>query len=106
LETAVPKVFLEQYLQKNYDYSLMAELMRQVEDSINRLSEGRIYQKFNAATSFPTGTTVAYQVGDQVPNISPTELGSAGSKYLIVGWVCIGAGTPGTWREMRTLTGN
>jgi hypothetical protein len=49
---------------------------------------------------------VAYQVGDFVRNSTPTELGGAGSKYIVWGFICIGAGTPGTWREMRFLTGN
>jgi len=103
---AVPRLFLEQYLQKDYDFALMAELMRHVEDAINRLSEGRIYQHYNAAASAPTGTTVAYQVGDKVWNTTPTELGTAGNRYMIVGWMCVAAGSPGTWREMRVLTGN
>ena len=102
----MPRLFLEQYLQKDYDFALMAELMRQLEDAVNRLSEGRIYQAYNAAASAPSGTTVAYQVGDQVRNSAPTELGSAGSRYIITGWICVAAGSPGTWREMRTLTGN
>jgi hypothetical protein len=102
----LPRLFLEQYLQKDYDFALMSEQFRQIEDAINRLSEGRIYQAYNAASSAPSGTTVAYQVGDFVRNSTPTELGGAGSKYIVWGFICIGAGTPGTWREMRFLTGN
>lgn len=102
----MPRLFLEQYLQKRYDPALMAEIMRLLEKAVNDLSEGRIYQAYNAATAAPTGDTVAYQVGDFVRNISPTELGSAGSKYLIFGWICVASGAPGTWREMRFLTGN
>jgi hypothetical protein len=48
----------------------------------------------------------AWIKGDRVINVSPSELGSGGSKYVIHGWVCTVAGTPGTWLEMRTLTGN
>jgi hypothetical protein len=103
---ALPRLFLEQYLQKSYDFALMSEQFRIIEDAINRLAEGRIYAHYNASTSAPTGDTVAYQVGDKVWNITPTELGSVSSKYLIIGWCCIGAGSPGTWREMRVLTGN
>jgi len=44
--------------------------------------------------------------GDIILNMSPTELGDAGSKYVVLGWVCIASGTPGTWVEMRCLTGN
>ena len=103
----MPRLNLEQFLSSDkYDRGLMIEIARLIEDAINRLSEGRIYQKYNAATSFPTGSTVSYQVGDEVPNITPTELGAAGSKYMITGWKCIAAGAPGTWREMRVLTGN
>jgi len=102
----VPRLFLEQYLQKDYDFALMAELMRHVEDAINRLSEGRIYQAYNAAPSAPTGTTVSYQVGDFVRNSNPIELGSVGSRYIVFGFICIAAGTPGTWRELRCPTGN
>lgn len=48
--------------------------------------------------TWPTGATVA--------NASVSELGSAGSKYVITGWVCVAGGTPGTWVETRALTGN
>jgi hypothetical protein len=102
---ALPKVALEQYLQKDYDFALMAEIIRQVEDAINRQYEGRIYQRFTG-TAAPTSTQMSWQVGDEVLNSAPTELGSASSKYIIRGWVCIAAGNPGTWREMRVLTGN
>lgn len=102
----MPRINLEQYVQEKYDPALTREIMRVVEDAVNRLSEGRIYQRYNAAAAAPTGTTVSYQVGDQVMNSNPVELGSAGSKYMIVGWMCIAAGTPGTFREMRVLTGN
>lgn len=102
----MPRLYLEQYLQKDYDLSLMSELMRQLEDAINRLSEGRIYQNYNAAAAAPTGTTVAYQLGDIVRNTTPTELGTAGSKYIIMGWINVAAGSPGTFRELRCPTGN
>jgi uncharacterized membrane protein len=102
----LPRLFLEQYLQKEYDFALMAEVMRLLEDAVNKLAEGRIYAHYNAALAAPTGDTVAYQVGDKVWNLTTTELGGAGSMYLLLGWVCVAAGTPGTWREMRVLTGN
>lgn len=47
-----------------------------------------------------------YAVGDRILNNNPSELGSGGSKYTITGWICTVAGTPGTWLEMRSLTGN
>lgn len=39
-------------------------------------------------------------------NSNKSELGTTGSKYLIDGWECITAGTPGTWIQRRVLTGN
>jgi putative cofactor-binding repeat protein len=47
-----------------------------------------------------------WKVGDKVWNSAPAEAGSASSKYVIVGWICTVAGNPGTWLQMRTLTGN
>jgi hypothetical protein len=83
----------------------MTEMVRQIEDAINRLSEGRIYQNYNAASAAPSGSTVAYQLGDFIKNLSPTPTGGAGSEYVILGWVCTAAGSPGTFEEVRTLTG-
>ncbi len=45
-------------------------------------------------------------VGDFVRNSNPSELGSAGSKYIIHGWTCVTAGSPGVWIQNRSLTGN
>ena len=54
----------------------------------------------------PGAGSLTWAVGDRAINTSPSELGTAGSKYIINGWICTVAGTPGTWLEMRTLTGN
>lgn len=51
-------------------------------------------------------TTGAWSQGDKVKNSSPSEAGTAGSKYVVIGWVCTVAGSPGTWVDMRCLTGN
>ena len=101
----MPRVSLEQYVQEKYDPALTREIVRILEDVINRTYEGRIYQRFSMTTA-PTSTTMSWQVGDEVLNSNPTELGTAGSMYIIRGWECIGAGSPGTWREQRFLTGN
>ena len=97
----MPKLNLEQFVHQEYDRGMMTEMVRQIEDAINRLSSGSIYQNYNATTAAPTGTTVSHSVGDFVKNSIPTELGTAGSKYLILGWECVASGTPGTFREAR-----
>ncbi len=56
-----------------------------------------------SGTAAPTSGTWAQ--GDKCKNTAPVESGSAGSKYVITGWVCVTSGSPGTWKEMRVLTG-
>ena len=53
-----------------------------------------------------TPTQGTWILGEVVYNSSPSELGAGGSKYIILGWMCTVAGTPGTWLPMRVLTGN
>ena len=48
----------------------------------------------------------SWLVGDEVENTTKTELGAAASKYVISRWVCSVAGTPGTWLQERSFTGN
>lgn len=71
---------------------------------LNALSEGRMAAYYQALAAAPTGGT--YAIGDFVMNSSPSELGTAGSKYIIHGWRCTVSGTPGTWVQCRFLTGN
>lgn len=82
----------------------LKDLMRTVCTRLNALADGKLSAIDNAATSIPTVGT--YAVGDFVRNSAPAELGGAGSKYCIFGWICVTAGTPGTFVQVRTLTGN
>lgn len=82
----------------------LGKTMREVAIQVNNASEGRIAGAYNALASAPT--TGEYQVGDFVRNSAPSELGNAGSKYVIFGWQNIVAGSPGTFVQMRFLTGN
>lgn len=56
--------------------------------------------------SAATPSSGSWQQGDFVRNTSPTEQGSAGSMYVLMGWICVSSGSPGTWKECRALTGN
>ena len=76
---------------------------REVAQQVNAISEGRMAGFYTAATAAPTTSTWA--VGDFVFNSAPAELGAASSKYIIHGWRCTVAGTPGTWVQCRFLTG-
>ena len=51
-------------------------------------------------------TSGVWNVGDIVYNFSPSEQGTAGSKYIIKSWECIALGEPGIWQQNRVLTGN
>jgi hypothetical protein len=71
---------------------------------LNALSEGRVAAAYNAATAYPT--TGEWSRGDFIRNAEPSEAGTGGSKYVVLGWVCVTGGAPGTWVECRALTGN
>lgn len=81
-------------------------LLKSIITQLNQVSEGQVVAVTNAATAAPTGGVVDYNLGDFVLNSEPSELGTAGDKYIIHGWRCIAAGAPGTWVECRFLTGN
>lgn len=85
------------------DQALQRELVAHA-SLVNLMTDGRVAGVNNAVTSIPT--TGTYAVGDFVRNSTPSELGSAGSKYVIFGWLCVVAGSPGTLVQCRFLTGN
>lgn len=90
-----------------YDVALnykLKDLFRNICQRLNALSDGRISAIDNAASTIPT--VGMYAVGDIVRNNTPVELGTAGSKYVITAWVCTVAGSPGTFVQLRSLTGN
>ena len=80
------------------------ELFRDVARKVNAIASGRFSALENTGTAAPTAGT--WGQGDYIANSNPTELGSTGSKYVIQGWKAVAGGTPGTWVEVRTLTGN
>jgi hypothetical protein len=82
----------------------LESVLQAITDQLNGVTEGRHGVFHGASTAAPT--TGTWAVGDFVRNVAPAEAGSASSKYVITGWVCTVAGTPGTWLESRVLTGN
>lgn len=88
-----------------YDRQLnfqLYKILRQVVSQLNSLTEGQVQAVTNATVTAPVAGT--YQVGDVVRNSNPGELGTAGSKYILYGWLC--TASPNTFRELRCLTGN
>lgn len=82
----------------------LTDYFRNLTTKVNGLAAGSGNAIDNALTAAPT--TGTYAAGDFIHNSSKSELGAVSSKYVIQGWDCLVGGTPGTWRERRTLTGN
>lgn len=80
----------------------LVEVHRDVATLLNQTSEGTLAAAGNALTAAPT--TGNYAVGDIVRNSAPSELGTAGSKYIVFGFMCVTA--PLTFVPLRFLTGN
>ncbi|APW37656.1 hypothetical protein RD110_11010 [Rhodoferax koreense] len=83
---------------------LLTRVFRAFAQKANQIADGRVSAIDNALTSAPT--TGQYQRGDFVRNSAPVEAGTAGSKYVVTGWICVAAGSPGTFVQHRALTGN
>jgi len=79
------------------------ELVKAINIKVNALALGRVSGTDGAMTSPPAAGEWAQ--GDWVRNAAPTEAGSAGSRYVVTGWMCVAAGSPGTWVQTRVLTG-
>jgi hypothetical protein len=82
----------------------LTDLFRATNVQVNQLTEGTVSAVHSAATAAPTAGIFA--VGDFVRNSAPSELGTVGSKYVVMGFLCTVGGTPGTFVQCRALTGN
>lgn len=68
--------------------------------------DGQVMVDFGAQSPTLDTPVISWNRGSERINTVPSELGTAGSKYVLRGWKCVSTGTPGTWVEMRSLTGN
>lgn len=82
----------------------LTDLFRATNFQVNQLTEGIVSAVHSASPTVPTAGN--YAQGDFVRNSAPSELGTAGAKYVVLGWVCTVGGTPGTLLACRALTGN
>ena len=67
---------------------------------LNGLTEGRIAVVHNAYTAYPVAGK--YEQGDFIRNSTPSVQGVIPCDYIILGWICTVAGTPGTWEPVRS----
>jgi hypothetical protein len=87
---------------EKYSRKTLFDALTAIQNQLNNLSGGLLKAKTNATATMPT--TGTYAVGDFVPNSNISELGTAGNKYILTGWIVITS--PNTFRECRCLTGN
>lgn len=96
---------LEQKIGEQYKRADMADVVRAIARQVDGITEGSISSLHGAHTAAPTSSAVAYAQGDFIWNSKPSVTGGAGSQYIIHGFRCVSSGSPGTWVEVRTLTG-
>lgn len=102
------KLLLDQKVPSEYNRATFVDLFRVIMSQVNPLSEGSINARYQAQVSVPAGSVMA-SVGDVVFDSNATVRGSVApglaASYVRMGWVCTVPGTPGTWQEIRVLTG-
>lgn len=81
----------------------LAPILRNIANKVNALAGGNAAAVDNAVVAAPT--TGTWAAGDFVKNSAPAVLGTAGSRYVVEGWLCVAGGTPGTFVQKRFLTG-
>jgi hypothetical protein len=99
----MPKINANQRVPAEYNRQVIAAILLDIQNQINGLSEGILVNRYNAQSSAPT--TGTYNTGDLVYNLTPTELGAPGSKYILLAWMCT-TPSPLAFKELRCLTGN
>jgi hypothetical protein len=82
----------------------LSRVLKNTAQKVNQIGDGRINGSDFTAAVIPT--TGMFRQGDFVKNSAPVEAGTAGSRYVVIGWICTVSGTPGTLLPVRTLTGN
>lgn len=98
------KLAVELEIPEKWEQFKVRDVVRKIQDAINDLAEGRIRARYLTSSTTPAFGT--FSTGDWVFNSAPTELGTAGGKYVLLGWVCTSGGSPGSFNQIRTLTGN
>ena len=83
------KLFLKDRVPRTYDPQIFAEIIRQLQDQLNALTEGRAAAYHGSMAAAPT--TGDWVRGDWVKVTAPSSGG-----YF--GYVCVASGAPGTWR--------
>ena len=92
-------------LGNEYKRADVSDVVRAIARQVDGISDGGIAYVQNAASAAPTSSLVPYVQGDMIRNINPTVQGTVGSQYVTFAFQCVAPGSPGTWVELRALTG-
>lgn len=98
-------VNLEQKVGNEYKRSDVADVVRAIARQVDGLTEGGISYRDNAVSVAPTSSAVSHASGDWKWKLNPTVQGTAGAQYVTFAFQCVAPGSPGTWVELRGLTG-
>lgn len=84
----------------------LTDYLRLNSQQVNDLATGRLEANFNADSAIPSSGL--FGIGDFVKKKPIVEQGSAGSKYIVYGWVCTseGSASASSFTTVRFLTGN
>jgi hypothetical protein len=85
---------LTQRIGRDYDQATIFDLLRQVEQQVNDLADGRISAIDGAMTAAPSSGN--WVKGDLVRDSSPTLTNGK----LRLGFLCTASGAPGTWKDL------
>jgi len=103
------RLVLEFLVPDKWSRNDMQDIVRAITSQVNHLSEGKLSARYQAQSTVPSGSAVAYAVGDITWATSPTVIGSiapgVAASYVRIGWICTAAGKPGTHQELRIAVG-
>lgn len=88
------KLALRDRVPRQYDPQIFTEIVRQIQDQLNALTEGRAGAYHGSMSGAPT--TGEWVRGDWVKVTAPSSGG-----YF--GYVCTASGSPGTWKGFGAI---
>lgn len=89
------KLALTNRVPVKWSRDVMMDILGLIERQVNALAEGRIQARHFSGTSAPT--TGSFARGDIIWNSTPSAGGT-------IGWVCVTAGSPGTWKTWGAIS--
>lgn len=93
----------------SYESRAFREIISAICNQSDSAAEGRLSSKYSSSSVTPSGSVAAYAVGDIIfdsnVTVRSTVAAGVGLNYVRLGWIWNVAGAPGTFQELRVLTG-